>query len=76
MSLKIFSLNLKEYENWDERLPKIISEIHSYQPDIIVLQEVVLDKRFSSLSTLEQLNKELKYQYSIFAPCFDYSLNY
>jgi len=76
MLLKIFSLNLKEYEQREERLPKIIAEIKSYEPDIIVVQEVVFDKEKSPLSTLEQINEQLKYPHAVFCPCFDYSLDY
>lgn len=68
MKLKILNLNLWNYNNWEERRPKIIQTIKEHNPDVIVLQEVRDDLQFNKKGNnqLEQLNKELKYPYKEF----------
>ena len=58
---KIFDLNLWNYNNFEERKPRIIEAIKQYNPDIIAFQEVRDDLRFNSrgYNQARQLNTKL-----------------
>jgi len=66
--MKILSLNLWRYYDWDNRFKNIVNNILKKDPDIIFLQEVQLDKEKSSFSQVEILKERLSdYKYSIFS---------
>ncbi len=71
--IKIFDLNLWNYNNFVERKPRIVEAIKKYDPDIIALQEVRDDLRFNSngYNQARQLNIMLGYQYLTFMKTMD-----
>ena len=70
---KIFDLNLWNYNNFEERKPRIIEAIKQYNPDIIAFQEVRDDLRFNSrgYNQARQLNTKLSYKYFAFMKTMD-----
>lgn len=73
MTTKIFDLNLWNYNNFEERKPRIIEAIRKYDPDIIAFQEVRDDLRFNSkgYNQARQLNARLGYKYFTFMKTMD-----
>jgi endonuclease/exonuclease/phosphatase family metal-dependent hydrolase len=71
--VKILNLNLFNYNNWEERKPKIMRFIKKYNPDIIVFQEVRDDLHFNKKGNnqAKQLNEKLEYPHLIFYPVTD-----
>ncbi len=66
MQLKLLTLNLWRYYDFENRIDKIISEINRLQPDIIFFQEVHIDETVSCFSQVEIIKEKLNaYQYSI-----------
>lgn len=65
MNMKIFHLNIWNYNNFDERKPKIIQLIKKQKPDIVTLNEVCDDIKLNNKgdNQLKQLNRELNYPY-------------
>lgn len=70
MSMKILHLNIWNYNNFDERKPKIIRLIKRHEPDIVTLNEVCDDVKLNKNGDdqLKQLNSELDYPYHAFYP--------
>lgn len=66
--MKILSLNLWRYYDWENRFENIVESIKEKKPDVIFLQETQLDKEKNNFSQVEILKKELQeYKYSIFS---------
>jgi len=67
--LKILNLNIWNYNNWEDRYPKIIQYIKKNNPDIITLQEVRDDVMFNKKGNnqAKQINKKLNYPYQAFS---------
>jgi len=66
--MKILSLNLWRYYDWENRFENIISNILEKEPDVIFFQEAQLDKEKSNFSQVEILKDKLsQYKYSIFS---------
>lgn len=64
--LLIFTLNLWRYYDFDSRLPRIIKVLQDKDPDVIFLQEVQINPKFSTFSQVELMKKFLPdYKYSI-----------
>jgi endonuclease/exonuclease/phosphatase family metal-dependent hydrolase len=61
--MRITSLNLQGYEDWQERQPAIIAYLRAVQPDIVIMQEDVYLPDISPLSPSEALNKELHFPF-------------
>src|SRR5688572_1544648 len=59
MQLKITSLNLAGFKDWDTRQSKIVSFINNTRPDILFLQEVKFDPSQSAYSQSTLLNRSL-----------------
>ena len=57
--VKVLNLNLWNYNNFEERKPKIIAFIKKHNPDIIVFQEVRDDLQFNKKGNnqAKQLNE-------------------
>lgn len=66
-TITIASLNLWRFNEWERRLPKIISTIQKLDPDIIFLQEVQKDISFDERNQIDILNDLLKYPHSLFS---------
>jgi len=65
MILKLLSINLWNYNHFEDRFQKIISFIKETKPDVIALQEVRDDSRRNHVGNnqLLQLNKKIGYAY-------------
>lgn len=57
--MKIISLNLRGFFDWQERLPHIVAYLQAQQPDLVLLQEVVYLPGLSPYPQLDLLNVEL-----------------
>jgi endonuclease/exonuclease/phosphatase family metal-dependent hydrolase len=57
--MRITSLNLRGFFDWDARLPRVVDYLRSVQPDVVLLQEVVYLPEISPFSPAELLNREL-----------------
>ncbi|HSW77542.1 MAG TPA: endonuclease/exonuclease/phosphatase family protein [Candidatus Chromulinivoraceae bacterium] len=60
MQLKIISLNLAGFKDWELRRQKIIDFIDKENPDVLLLQEVKFDPLISSFSQSTLLNQLLQ----------------
>jgi endonuclease/exonuclease/phosphatase family metal-dependent hydrolase len=71
--MKILSLNMWNYNDFDERKPKIIRLIKKHDPDIVALNEIGDDAKLNKRgdNQLRQLNRELNYPHSAFYPVED-----
>lgn len=66
MHIKLLTLNLWRYYDFEDRIKNIISEINKLQPDIIFFQEVHIDETISPFSQVELIKEKLGlYKYSI-----------
>lgn len=63
MIIKITSLNLAGYLEWERRLPAIVSYVNDEQPDILLLQEVKFDPAESGFCQSTLLNKQFAQPY-------------
>ena len=59
--MKITSLNLQEFKNWQSRHPVIIDYLQTESPDIILFQEVVFLPDTSPYNQAQVLNQTLGY---------------
>jgi len=71
--VKILSFNLWNYENYNERKPKIIGFIKKQDPDLVVFQEIRDDALYNKKgeNQLKNLNRELGYPHELFYPVTD-----
>jgi endonuclease/exonuclease/phosphatase family metal-dependent hydrolase len=65
-TIKIVSLNLWRFNDWDKRFPSIVSLLKNIDPDIILTQETQRDISFSDKNQLELLNEALQLPYSFY----------
>jgi endonuclease/exonuclease/phosphatase family metal-dependent hydrolase len=61
--MKLTTLNLQGFTNWEARKPEILAYLKEADPDIIVFQEVVFIPDQSSYNQVQLLNQELGYPY-------------
>jgi endonuclease/exonuclease/phosphatase family metal-dependent hydrolase len=59
--MRITTLNLQEFHNWETRQPAIINYLQTQSPDIIVFQEVVFLPDTSPYNQVQLLNRTLAY---------------
>lgn len=59
MSLKIVSLNIWRYYEWEARKEKIFSFLQEKNPDVILFQETVYDPNFSSKDQTQDIAEVL-----------------
>lgn len=69
MNMKVTTLNLAGYKQWTEREANIIAYLNESQSDIVFLQEVKFDTRFSPYSQSKHLNSQLRIPYSYAQAC-------
>lgn len=69
MNMKVTTLNLAGYKQWAEREASIIAYLNESQSDIVFLQEVKFDTRFSPYSQSKHLNNQLHDPYSYAQAC-------
>lgn len=58
--MRITTLNLRGFFDWDARSPQIVAYLRSLDPDVILFQEVVFLPDVSQFSPVELLNRELR----------------
>ncbi len=63
--LRLMTLNLWGYEQWDNRKDAVLSLINRQSPDVIALQEVQLDMKKSPVSQASFLAEKELYPYTI-----------
>lgn len=61
--MKLTTLNLQGFTNWERRQSKIIDYLRDTKPDIILFQEVVFLPEISPYNQVQLLNQELQYPY-------------
>ena len=61
--MKITTLNLQGFVDWQRRKPEIVSYLRATDPDIILFQEVVFIPDTSPFNQVQLLNQELNYPY-------------
>ena len=66
--LKIMSLNLWRYYEWDDRVDNIIALINKESPDCIAFQEVLTNHAFSDFPATDFIADKCGYKYRAFAP--------
>jgi len=68
--IKIATINIWRYYDWEVRKPRILSFIKREKPDIVLLQECCDDEKFKKFgeNQAEELNKELHYKNCIYHP--------
>ncbi|RYX79171.1 endonuclease/exonuclease/phosphatase family protein [bacterium] len=59
--MKLTTLNLQGFSDWQQREPKIIRYLQHEKPDIIFFQEVVYIPELSAYTQVHQINTSLKY---------------
>lgn len=65
MKLKITSLNLQGFEDWETRSPLILDFLKRTDADIVVFQEAVFLPSISPHNQAQLLNQELNYPYQV-----------
>ncbi len=68
--IKLMTLNLWGYEQWDTRKKAVLSLIKRQSPDVIALQEVQFDVVRSPISQATYLAREGCFPYVIYTPSF------
>jgi len=70
MKIKILSLNIWNYHEFNDRKPKIVELVKKYDPDVVVFQEIRDDRSKNKVNEdqLKQLNQELRYKHAYFLP--------
>ncbi|MGN6445155.1 endonuclease/exonuclease/phosphatase family protein, partial [Amnibacterium sp.] len=58
--MRITTLNLQGFLDWDARAPRIAAFLRGVDPDVVLFQEVVYLPDVSPYSPVELLNRELR----------------
>jgi endonuclease/exonuclease/phosphatase family metal-dependent hydrolase len=61
--MKLTTLNLQGFTDWEQRKPEIVEYLKTTDPDIILFQEVVFLPDMSPFNQVQILNQELGYPY-------------
>lgn len=61
--MKLTTLNLQGFTNWQQRKPEILEYLKATDPDVILFQEVVFIPEISPFNQVQLLNQELGYLY-------------
>ncbi len=68
MEIKILTMNIWKYYDWEVRKEEVINFLKDQNVDIIFLQEVAYDDRLKDKwsNQIEEINEQIKYPYSTF----------
>lgn len=66
--IKLMTLNLWRYHEWDARVDNIVSLINDVGPDCIAFQEVLTNRAFSDFPATDYIAEKCGYKYRLFAP--------
>lgn len=61
--MKLTTLNLQGFTDWQQRKPEIVDYLKTTDPDVILFQEVVFLPDISAFNQVQLLNQELGYPY-------------
>jgi endonuclease/exonuclease/phosphatase family metal-dependent hydrolase len=61
--MKLVTLNLRGFFDWEARLPRILAYLEHEKPDVVLLQEVVFLPAISPFTPLELLNDAAGFPY-------------
>jgi endonuclease/exonuclease/phosphatase family metal-dependent hydrolase len=61
--MKLTSLNLQGFTDWEQRKPEIVDYLQAESPDVVLFQEVVFIPEVSPYNQAQILNEDLKYTY-------------
>lgn len=61
--MRVTTLNLQGFDDWEKRKPHILSFLKSTNPDVILFQEAVFLPKISSHNQVQILNQTLGYSY-------------
>ena len=67
------TLNLWAYNDWSIRKQNIINLINDLKPDILTLQEVRIDTRFSYFPQSQEISEKCGYNYHAYSPAWSKS---
>jgi endonuclease/exonuclease/phosphatase family metal-dependent hydrolase len=62
-AMRITSLNLRGFFEWEERAQRIVAYVKRMDPDVLLFQEVVYLPDISAFSPVELLNRDLGYPF-------------
>jgi endonuclease/exonuclease/phosphatase family metal-dependent hydrolase len=73
MELKILTINIWRYYEWERRKEKLITFLKEHDADIVFLQEVAYDERLKDRwkNQVEEINELSKYSHSSFGKLMD-----
>lgn len=63
MNLKVCTLNLWGFNDWEQRQTAIVDYLKNTDPDVVFFQEVIYDPEVSAQTQVSLLNKVLDYKY-------------
>jgi len=63
MGIKLTTLNLQGFTEWETRQPEIVAYLKESDPDVILFQEVVFIPDISPFNQVQLLNQTLQYAY-------------
>ncbi len=61
--MKLTTLNLQGFTNWEERKPNILAYLQEANPDVVLFQEVVFLPEISPYNQVQLLNETLGYSF-------------
>lgn len=61
--MRITTLNLQQFTDWETRQPRITEYLRETSPDVVLFQEVVFLPEISPHNQVQLLNQELEYPY-------------
>ncbi|HEY8317824.1 MAG TPA: endonuclease/exonuclease/phosphatase family protein [Amnibacterium sp.] len=61
--MRITSLNLQGFTDWEARMPRVVAYLRSMAPDVILFQEVVWLPEIAPVTQLDLLSREMDYPY-------------
>ena len=71
MNIKLLTINIWRYFDWDKRKSESIKLFKKYNADIILLQEAAFDERLNYKNQVDEINQELKYKHYAFGKIAD-----
>ena len=68
MKIKVLTINIWRYYEWEKRQEKVINFLKEQDADIVFFQEAAYDERLKDKwqNQIEEINEQIKYSYSSF----------
>jgi endonuclease/exonuclease/phosphatase family metal-dependent hydrolase len=61
--MRITSLNLQGFADWEARMPRVVAYLRQTSPDVVLFQEVVWLPEISPVTQVDLLSRELAYPF-------------